>query len=77
MLVQSRVYTVIETSIATRQHTFALAHYKGRMGVMGNDGEEVKGGLREGFNGWLHNSYCLESITNLLVVFDGQDLRSL
>jgi len=26
------------------------------MGVMGNDGEEVKGGLREGFNGWLHNA---------------------
>jgi len=37
------------------------------MGVMGIDEEEVKRGSREGFNAWLHNSYCLASITNVLV----------
>jgi hypothetical protein len=37
------------------------------MGVMGIDGEEVKEGFREGFSGWLCNSYYLESITNVLV----------
>jgi hypothetical protein len=37
------------------------------MGVMGIDGEEVRGGFRVGFSGWLYNSYCLASITNVLV----------
>jgi hypothetical protein len=37
------------------------------MGVMGIDGEEVNGGLIEGFNGWLYNSCYLASITNVLV----------
>jgi hypothetical protein len=37
------------------------------MGIMGFNGEEVMGGFREGFDGWLHNSYYLASITNLLV----------